>query len=149
MRILYRVFLIILTTGCLTDRTALAQWSSATLSQARANITTTNVGTKAFFAGGYLLTTYTSSDQVDIYDDSTGQWTTTKLSQPRFRLSAASLGKKAFFAGGVALGNITDRVDIYDDSTRQWTTAQLSRPRWSITAAGTRGKILFAGGVIE
>ncbi|WP_394351883.1 hypothetical protein [Spirosoma agri] len=76
MRILYRVFLIILTTGCLTDRTALAQWSSATLSQARANIAITNVGTKAFFAGGYLLTTYTSSDQVDIYDDSTGQWTT-------------------------------------------------------------------------
>src|SRR3954466_5568130 len=79
-----------------------AQWTTATLSQAREDLAATSVGNLVIFAGGATGTG--SSAVVDIYDDSTHLWTTAMLSQARGGLTATSVGTKAFFAGGSANG---------------------------------------------
>jgi hypothetical protein len=69
-------------------------WSTHTLSQARANLAATTVGTKAIFAGG------SGSNVVDIYDSSSNTWSTATISQARSSLAATTVGTKAIFAGG-------------------------------------------------
>ena len=123
-------------------------WSTATLSQARAYLAATTVGTEVLFAGGWLGgSSSTRSDRVEIYDDSTGTWSIASLSVPRDGIAAAAVGTKALFAGGAnSSGVASDRVDIYDASTSTWSTATLSAPRWTIAATNVGNLILFAGG---
>ncbi|MCY7352452.1 MAG: kelch motif-containing protein [Cytophagaceae bacterium] len=79
-----------------------AQWSTASLSQARFGLSATSAGGKAFFAGGYgqISSLQIQTNRVDIYDTATNTWSTATLSQGRNHLSATSAGGKAFFAGG-------------------------------------------------
>ncbi|MCP3915936.1 MAG: hypothetical protein GY711_10310 [bacterium] len=124
---------------------ASAQWSTATLSQARTVLAATSDGTRAYFGGGWLGTT-NYSDVVDIYDASTGSWTTASLSHGRSELAAASAGGIVVFAGGRDAIGASNVVDIHDPASGTWTTASLSeaRSRVGATAVGTR--VLFAGG---
>jgi len=126
-----------------------AQWSTATLSQARSDLSSASIGSKAFFAGGTIGGTAGVSNVVDIYDNSTNTWSTATLSAARGQLVATSVGSKVFFAGGV--GNIfpSNVVDIYDNSTNLWSTATLSQPRWNLSAATVGTKVLFSGGYIN
>ncbi|GAB4055113.1 hypothetical protein GCM10028810_66030 [Spirosoma litoris] len=109
------------------------------------------------FAGGYYYTSASSivsSNQVDIYDNTTNQWTTTMLSVGRSTLAAASSGSLALFAGGFiwpsnpfsGAGSFSATVDIYNSNTNQWTTSQLSEPRSNLVGASAGNKIVFAGG---
>ncbi len=126
-------------------------WSSATLSRGRTELAAATAGTKALFAGGRHeggTFNVTSSDVVDIYNNSTGTWSTANLSEARHQLAAASVGTKAFFAGGFSYENgYTSAVDIYDNATGMWTTASLSSPRASLTATSVGTKVFFAGGI--
>ena len=105
------------------------------LPAATENPASTAVGTKAFF-------TADASQEVDIYDASTGQWSTHSLSQPRYNMAATTVGTQAIFAGG--LGSAA--VDIYNASTGQWSTASLSQARGYLAATTVGGEALFAGG---
>ena len=121
-----------------------AQWTTANLSTARYNLRAATVGTKAFFAGGYDGSAYSSL--VDIYDNSTGLWTTANLSLARGYLSATAVGTKVFFAGGNSSNGNSSVVDIYDNSTGLWTTSNLSVARSGLSATALGTKAFFAGG---
>jgi predicted RNA-binding protein with PUA-like domain len=82
------------------------QWSTATLSQARENVTATSVGDYALFAGG--MSNSTVSDTVDMFNSVTGLWSTATLSQARYLMAATSVGDHALFGGGYM-----DTVDIF------------------------------------
>ncbi|HEY5691897.1 MAG TPA: FG-GAP-like repeat-containing protein [Cyclobacteriaceae bacterium] len=141
---------LILVLWFLTFAKSHAQWTTATLSQARSNLSATSVGTKVFFAGGLGLSANSYSNVVDIYDNSTNLWSTATLSQARADLSAASVGTKIFFAGGscyTCAGDFTSKVvDIYDNSSNTWSTATLSQGRYRLSAASVGTKVFFAGG---
>ncbi len=81
------------------------RWSTAQLSQARAYIAATSVGTVALFAGGGGIAGLVFSAVVDIYDSGTGRWSTAQLSQARAQFSATSIGTVALFAGGTISGS--------------------------------------------
>jgi len=109
-------------------------WSTATLSEARADMTAATIGNKVLFAGG-------GSSKVDIYDASTNGWSTALLSQPRAVSSTAILGNKVLFFTG---GDDPRRMDIYDASANAWSAAELNKPLYSIAIAA--GNQVFIGG---
>jgi len=121
-----------------------AQWSTASLSQARDFVCSTSSGNKVFFAGGDLGAS--RSNVVDIYDNGTGLWTTSTLSIARRSLTAAVLGQKVYFSGGYTGSTSTNRVDIYDIPTGAWTQASLSIGRNSLASAVVGTKLIIAGG---
>jgi autotransporter-associated beta strand protein len=91
--------------------TATGLWSTASLSQARDDLSATTAGGKVFFAGGRTQGVY--SNVVDIYDTATGLWSTASLSQARNGLSATSAGNKVLFGGGWTGSVYSNVVDIY------------------------------------
>ncbi|MCP3916740.1 MAG: hypothetical protein GY711_14385 [bacterium] len=124
--------------------TAFGQWSTATLSQPRAQLGAASVGTKALFAGG--LSNGAVSAVVDIYDANTRTWSTASLSLARTRVAGASAAGKAVFAGGrSAAGSLVSRVDIYDAASSTWSTSEMPIPR-QVLATSSGGRIFFAGG---
>jgi hypothetical protein len=72
--------------------------TTTTLSQAREALAATSSGELVFFGGGY--SSVGLSDQVDIYNVTSGSWTTTTLSIPRSWLAATSVGNLVLFGGG-------------------------------------------------
>lgn len=131
---------------------ASGNWSSASLSLARSNLSAASLGTQAFFAGGTVPSgsfQAVHSDRVDIYDASTGLWSTATLSERRSSIAAQQVGNQLVFAGGwsspapPAQGTAT--VDIYD-TTSGWSTATLSVPRVNIASTTVGSLALFAGG---
>lgn len=133
---------------------AVLSYSSATLSQARSQMTATSATTAsgesiAFFAGGSTTSEYTAI--VDTYNRETGKWSTLSpgLSLARSSLAAASIGDVVFFAGGYNLDfyNGTDVVDIYNVTSRTWTIATLSEPRFALAATSVEDIVIFAGGL--
>jgi len=87
-------------------------WTTAALSQRRADLAAAAAGSKILFAGGW---NGNPSNAVDICDASTGMWSTATVSQARSALAAASAGNQAFFAGGATVtgGGPSSVVDIY------------------------------------
>jgi hypothetical protein len=124
--------------------TANMSWSTAQLSQPRANLAGAAGGGKVLFAGGYDGSQYSSV--VDIYDAATGAWSTAALSQARSGLAAAAAEGKVFFAGGFDGTEYSNVVDIYDTATGTWSTATLSQARSDLAAAGWGDQVFFAGG---
>ena len=117
--------------------------TTATLSQARAELAATSVGNKVLFAGG-RVDVAGASNVVDIYDSDTGLWSTATLSQARWGVSATTVGTKALFAGGYLGGaSSSDVVDIYDGETGLWSTAILSQARSHLAAATVGNKAFF------
>ena len=127
-------------------------WSIATLSQARAGIAATTVGSKVLFAGGsYSYAPYQSafsSNVVDIYDATTDTWSTTTLPVACSSMAGTSVGNKAIFAGGVTDNGTTivDIVQIYDVDTDTWSISALSEERIGLAATTLDNKAIFAGG---
>ncbi len=81
-------------------------WSTAQLSQGRAFLAATSVGSLAMFAGGAQTTPAYPSSTVDVYDVATGEWSTAQLSVARLGLSATSVRTFALFAGGSLTGDV-------------------------------------------
>ncbi len=120
-------------------------WTTATLSQPRAELAATAIGTKVLFAGG-ACSGYPFSNVVDIYDTVTETWSTATLSVARVELAAASADGKALFAGGWANSVYYNTVDIYDSTTNTWSTATLSQAREYIAATSSGDNVFFGGG---
>ncbi len=95
--------------------TATAQWSTSTLSQARASLAATTAGNLLFFGGGNLQNGNGASAAVDIYNVTTAQWLSPmKLSQARQDLAASSSGATVIFAGGDdGTSTIYGTVDLF------------------------------------
>ncbi|UFH53551.1 T9SS C-terminal target domain-containing protein [Spirosoma sp. KNUC1025] len=83
------------------------QWTTASLSKARRNLSAAALGNLLFFAGGYGSDNQ-PSDVVDIYDLTTSQWSTAQLPTTKGPLSAVKVGNKILFAG-----DGSSNVDIY------------------------------------
>jgi len=116
---------------------------SARLSQARYLLAATSSGELVLFGGGGNSTGY--SDQVDMYNVTSGSWTTATLSVPRIDLAAASSGNLVFFAGGDET-TASNQVDIYNVSTGSWRTATLSQARYGLAATSVGSLVIFGGG---
>ena len=107
---------------------ACGQWTFSSLSEPKAYMGATFLGSKAYFAGGYndfgMLST------VEIYDFTTGEWDiTNNLSVARELPFAVTCGSKIFFAGGADFygsGAVYSTIDIYDTIDSTWTVEQLS-----------------------
>src|SRR5262249_43140323 len=76
------------------------------------------VGTKAFFVGGHRWT-----NNVEIFDASTGGWTTATLPHTVGPHSIVTVGSKVLFADG------SGWLDIYDTTTGQWSSAAFPNAR--------------------
>ncbi|MCP3915983.1 MAG: hypothetical protein GY711_10545 [bacterium] len=133
-----------------TAAPAQAQWSTATLSHPRGDVTSVSVGDLVLFAGGRVGNVF--HDTVDIYDAALGlppsdpaAWSSTTLSVARTGIGGAVLDDLAFFAGG-SIPASTAVVDIFDARSRTWSTAALSVPRGQVAATTVGDKVLFAGG---
>src|SRR5947209_4603778 len=104
---------------------ATGQWSTARRSEARGQIASLVVGTRAIFAGG-LNDSYRLGAVVDIYDAATGRWSTTAL--PSALLDAASPYPDAFAAlsvAGQALFLRGSIIALYDPDTGDWSTTAI------------------------
>lgn len=141
---------LLLSTSLLASPTVSAQWTTATLSEARAWMGTTSVGGVAIFAGGDLSggINFVPTATVDLYDAGTGVWSQATLSSARTSTAGTSVNGLALFAGGSLAGDIpSDAVDIYDAATGTWSVAQLSAARTGIGATTVGRYAVFAGGM--
>ena len=78
-------------------------WSTATLSQARSDLTATTVGNKIYFAGGTDLwnpNDYDCTKSIDIFDASNNSWSTSSLAEAKGGHAAIAVGNKIYWAGG-------------------------------------------------
>lgn len=123
-------------------------WTTANLSTGRMFMASTQLGSRAFFAGGISSSAppFSVRTIVDIYDDAAGTWSVAQLSHPRYSHSAASAGTVALFAGGHDGLTPVDNVDLYNTITGQWSTAQLSEARMQMGATSLGSRVYFAGG---
>jgi hypothetical protein len=111
-------------------------WTTATLSQARANLATTSVDNRyALFAGGWMKESNGVFNNVDIFDSFSGMWNTTTLSQARYYLTSTSLGNLAFFGGGYDGNQASNVVDIFNSTSQTWNTTTLSQARYLLTSS--------------
>jgi hypothetical protein len=117
--------------------------TTATLSEARGYLAATSSGDLVFFGGGW---DGGPSDQVDIFNVTSGSWTAATLSVPRRYVAATSLGNLVFFAGGWNGTNFYNTVDIYSTSNGSWNRAALSQTRNRLAATSVRDIVLFGGG---
>lgn len=101
-------------------------------------------GYLVMFAGGSLNGIF--SDDVDIYNLTSGLIAHDNISEARQLLSAAAAGNKIVFAGGQNANGYSDVVDIFDIISNTWTKAKLSKARCRMAAASVGTKIMFAGG---
>jgi hypothetical protein len=118
--------------------------ATAALSQSRAQLAATTVGSTAVFAGGFASNG--PSNVADLYNSSTNTWSTATLSQARGGLVAAAVGNTALFAGGYNNSVASNVVDLYNGSTNTWSTTSLSQARTSLAATAIGDMAIFAGG---
>jgi hypothetical protein len=116
-------------------------WSVKTLSETKIGFTATTAGSKIYFAGGWNLNPdvqYSTSANIDIYDDATGSWSTSTLNVPKgFHASIFKNGKIYWAGGGTYIdepwvgSNVhTCQVEILDMNNQATTFTNLSSP-WS------------------
>lgn len=129
-------------------------WTTAELSEARANMATAVLGSKIFFGGGDKSLSggiwIPTSNRVDIYDAATNLWTFATLSETRTFMAAAAAGDKVLFAGGSTVGlganGESNRVDVYNSTNNSWSVDSL--PGYGgpgISATAVNNRIYFAG----
>ncbi|WP_191908715.1 Kelch repeat-containing protein [Larkinella humicola] len=126
---------------------ALAQWTTASISQSRNKLAGTSAGGKAFFGGGFEG--LTATNRVDIYTLGTDSWSQADLSESRGDLTATASPDSVFFAGGGSLDQkgFSKRVDIYSVANATWSQTNLSVSRSLLASAQAGRKVLFAGGI--
>jgi len=121
------------------------QWTYTDLSEPKSGMGSASLGTKAYFAGGYTGSGYSS--KVEAYDVITKLWNTIgNLSEARYMVAGVSCGSRIFFAGGFDWTQSFATIDIYSTLTNQWTVKQLSVDRFNMAALSYGSKVLFAGG---
>jgi hypothetical protein len=124
------------------------QWTYSNLSEAKAYMGATILGSKAYFAGGCNNSSMLST--VEIYDFATGEWDiSNNLSVARELPFAVACGSKVLFAGGADFygsGAVYSTVDIFDTTDQSWAVEQLSVPRLQAAVVSHGNKVLFAGG---
>ena len=118
--------------------------SYGSLSQIRL-VTPAAAADKIVFRGGTVQNnnSYTSSDQVDIYNLSTNTWSATKLSQPAFGQNNLTVGNKILFFADT-------KIDIYDAVANTWLVIPMDKSinERGATRAVINNKVFFAGGLI-
>ncbi len=133
--------LLIITAFLVYISSASAQWSIDSLSTPNWGLTTTQNGSKAFFA---------SSAAYEIYDFSNGTWSIKNMPVPRPSVSAATANGVSYFGGGGFIAtssyNFFNNVDIYKSATSSWSTKTLSNARIVGASAAVGNKVFFAGG---
>jgi hypothetical protein len=82
------------------------QWSTASLSLGRYELSALSAGRLAVFAGG--MNNSGATNRVDIFDTTSNKWSTETLSNARRLMGAAAVGNTAIFAGGVENGAAVD-----------------------------------------
>jgi hypothetical protein len=142
--IVVRASVLLLTTSVLTAESVSHVIES--LPRARAGMSATAVGNKAFFAGSSAF----AASEVYVFDAQSWAWSTLQLSQGRALVSATSNGDLVFFGGGyVRSGHHSSTVDIYDTRDGTWSTTNLSVARARTVALSVADKVIFAGGWTE
>ena len=121
-------------------------WSTATLSQARMDITATTAGSKIYFAGGFIGG-INASKTIDIYDVVTNSWSVSSLQQPRTWMASIFAGGKIFWAGGANIWNgaewvNNDNTEILDLSSGV-TSSVCILPRSRFSAVTKNENIVF------
>lgn len=122
-------------------------WSTATLSEARMDITATTSGDKIYFAGGQ--SELNASKTIDVYDAATNSWSISSLSQARTGMASIAAGGKIFWAGGAYLfdsqGRLNDNTEIFDLTTGA-TSKTCIFPRAGFKAVKKNENIVFFTG---
>ena len=144
-----------------------SSWSTATLSEARSNLSAVTVGDKIYFAGGISGNSPSPpsvSNRIDIYDNATASWSTSTLYEPKWDMASIAVGNKIFWAGGVNLLSTSDNtnfssistalVEIKDVSTQSSSLACLFQPNiwyWNYgeSAVLKDNRIVFFLGIIS
>ena len=123
-------------------------WSTAELSEPRADVCVAAVGNKIFIAGGWYFDPPNSRDSewfpvyvMDIYDVTTNAWSVVAMPYASVYSSSAVVNNKIFFTDGSS-----NRIDIYDLNTQSWSTTQLSDGRFDFSMVAANNKVYFAGG---
>ena len=88
-------------------------WSTASLSQARTDITATTSGNSIYFAGG--RNGINVSNVIDIYDATNNSWSVSSLQQSRIWMASIATNNKIFWASGVKQFNGSGR-DHHDNA---------------------------------
>jgi hypothetical protein len=107
----HRMAVCALLLGAALPSSALAQWSTDSLSVSRHSLALVSSGGKAFFAGGRNPAGV--SDRIDIFDEATDTWSQATLSVARSHMAAAAVGPYVLFTGGLE-ATASDVVDVYD-----------------------------------
>lgn len=147
--------LIILTMVALIQPFMYAQtWSSATLTEARADCAVGVIDKKLIVAGGgtnYISLTLGKSSRIDIYDDSLGVWKTANMSTQRFNPYSAIIGKKMYILGGLEGGNNvpSNRYDVFDAVTNTVSNDTLPFKPFNTCVGYANNQIVFAGGDLD
>ena len=145
--------------------TTTGRWSTAALSQTRAEFSVAVQDGKALIAGGRIYPANDDfsgasrailSDAVDVYDAHSNRWSATKLSAARGRPDVVTAGGVVMFVGGnevtetgvaaVDVFNDSDAVDVYKPHTGRWTAGKLSAARY-VHGIANGHRVIFAGGV--
>ena len=94
-------------------------WSTATLSEARMDITAAATESKVYFAGGRKGMNVSTT--IDIYDRANNSWSVSSLQQPRIQMAGIANDGKAFWSGGYTtigpVWKVNDNVEIHDLAT--------------------------------
>jgi N-acetylneuraminic acid mutarotase len=124
-------------------------WSTATLSEARMDITATTAGNKIYFAGG--RTDFNASKTIDIYDAATNSWSVSSLQQPRTGMASIAAGGKIFWSAGANSGSGTGWAYNNDAEILDLTTGVTSTtcviPRSWFSAVRKNDKLVFFTGI--
>ncbi len=123
-------------------------WTTATASEARADVATAVIGNEAIFFGG-RTNNNTYSQKIDIYDSIRNRWTTATASEARSYVSVAVVGNKAIFFGGFNQDQHSSKIDIYDSVKKEWTTTTASEARYHVSVAVIGTQAVFFGGNID
>lgn len=139
---------------------ATGQWSQGTPLPDYRQPFADSLDNLALFIGAtpfYYHLGFVDSNDIDIYNGSTGRWSHQSLASPITEFAIANVGHEAIFAGGDAplitedgiadaTHSASSEVDIYNDQTNQVTQAQLSLARDEIATATVGNTAIFAGG---
>ena len=126
-------------------------WSSATLSEARMNLSAVTEGNKIYFAGGHQVCPFISK-RVDIYDNATNSWSATTLNEPKTSHGSIAFAGKIYWAGGLTTtqcsgsSNYSSQVEIKDVTTGISSFDCLFQPRGCEAVAKIGKLVFFTGG---
>lgn len=121
-----------------------------TISEARCEMASANVGDYLLFGGGNKSSSSSPSAVVDAFSSAMVRSLAPALSIPRYYLSAAAIDNYAIFFGGRDSAAV-NTIEAYDKSLTKNSvvTETPITPRYQGAAASVNGTAFFAGGINE